>query len=186
MTSASPTSIAYPAVETPFARGMAFAAYFLMLATLPTFGFGAVLGLIIAYARRDASTPLIRSHHRFQIRLFWVGLALVVAALALSASAWIDAWREPVPRHFHIERSPKAQTIVYSPNDGAAWARPAAIYSWNWGDWQTHRLQPTGRAALEGYAAMVTVLLAGLWGIFAPLWGIVRLASRRPMGHSAR
>jgi uncharacterized membrane protein len=180
MSAASQTSFLSPPLETPFARAMAFAAYFLLLAALPTFGFGAVLGLIIAYARRDASTPLIRSHHRFQIRIFWVGVALAAAALALGASAGIDAWRAPAPRPLHIQRSPDAQTIAYRPGDEPRRPKPAAFYHWSY--------ESPGmpqRAILEGYAAMATVAVAGLWGIFTPLWGAARLASRRPMGHSA-
>ncbi len=36
---------------------MAFLAYFLLLGALPTLGSSALLGLVIAYARRDGSTP---------------------------------------------------------------------------------------------------------------------------------
>jgi hypothetical protein len=172
-----------PDPSTPFARGMAFAAYFLLLAALPTAGTSALLALIIAYARRDSATPLIRSHHQFQIRIFWIGVALVVAALALGASAWIDAWRAPMPpHHFHIEQSPDARTIAYHPGADDAHLQPAAIYSW----WSYEAPAPLGlRARLESYAAMVTILVAGLWGIAAPLWGAARLASDRPIGHRA-
>jgi hypothetical protein len=172
-----------PDPSTPFARGMAFAAYFLLLAALPTAGSSAILGLIIAYARRDGASPLIRSHHQFQIRIFWIGLALVVAALALGASALVDTWRLPIePHHFQIERSPDAQTIAYHPRLRGAHLRPAAFYSWSY----QSSGSPVGlRARLEGYAAMATILIAGLWGIVTPLWGAARLASGRPIGHSA-
>jgi hypothetical protein len=168
---------------TPFARGMAFAAYFLLLGALPTFGTSAVLALVVAYARRDGSTPLIRSHHQFQIRIFWIGLALAVAALALGAGAWIDAWNHPVtPHHFHIERSPDARTIAYHPGAADMPAEPAAFYSWSY---RSPGPAIGSRALLEGYAAMIAILFAGLWGIVTPLWGAARLASGRPIGHSA-
>jgi len=179
MSAASPTSFPSQPIETPFARPMAYAAYFLLLAALPTFGFGALLGLIIAYARKDGATPLIRSHHLFQIRLFWIGVALTVAALALGVGAWVDAWRQPMqPHHFHIERSPHAQTIAYYPGED-----PAAFYSWSY---QSPDAALGGRALLESYAAMAAIALAGLWGILSPLWGAARLASGRPIGHSGR
>ncbi len=183
MTAVPPTSFDPPS---PFARGMAFAAYFLLLGALPTFGTSALLGLLIAYARRDGSGLLIRSHHRFQIRIFWVGLALVVAAMALGLSAWSHSWSLPFdPPPLRIERSPDAQTISYSPSPSAyhPQAAPAAFYSWSYKSPGAHLGL---RAMLEGYAAMATILVAGLWGVFTPLWGLVRLASGRPIGHSAR
>jgi hypothetical protein len=185
MTAVPPTSFDPP---TPFARGMAFAAYFLLLGALPTFGTSAVLALVVAYGRRDGATPLIRSHHQFQIRIFWIGLALAVAALALGAGAWIDAWNHPVPpHHFRIERSPDAQTIAYYPgayHPGAAGPRaePAEFYSWSY---HSPGAAVGVRALLEGYGAMIAILFAGLWGILTPLWGAARLASGRPIGHSA-
>jgi hypothetical protein len=177
------TAVPQTSPDTPFARGMAFAAYFLLLAALPTAGTGAILGLVIAYARRDGASPLIRSHHQFQIRIFWIGVALAVAALALGASAWFDAWRAPLtPHHFHIEQSPDARTIAYHPGADDAYLQPARIYSW-WG-YESPAL-PGLRARLESYAAMATILAAGLWGILTPLWGAARLASDRPIGHRA-
>lgn len=181
MTAVPPTAQAEP---TPFASAMAFSAYFLLLGALPTFGTSALLALLIAYARRDGSGPLIRSHHRFQIRIFWIGLALVVAAVALGLSAWSHSWRPPIePHHFRIERSPDAQTIAFHPGADSVSAEPAAFYNWSY---QMPASSLGRRAMLEGYAAMATILVAGLWGIFTPLWGLVRLASGRPIGHSAR
>jgi hypothetical protein len=86
------------------------------------------------------------------------------------------------PHHFHIEQSPDARTIAYHPGADDAHLQPAAIYSW----WSYEAPAPLGlRARLESYAAMVTILVAGLWGIAAPLWGAARLASDRPIGHRA-
>jgi hypothetical protein len=180
---AVPQSTASIALPSPFARAMAFLAYFLLLGALPTFGSSALLALVLAYARRDGSTPLIRSHHQFQIRVFWIGLALTVAAVALAASAWIDTMR-PAPQPFHIPRSPDAQLIAFHPGRQDLHAQPAAFYSWSYGVAHAHAQGIRTRALLEGYGAMVSVAFAGLWGILAPLWGLVRLASGRPMGHS--
>jgi uncharacterized membrane protein len=182
MSVASQTPFVPAPVETPFARAMAFAAYFLLLAALPTFGFGALIGLVIAYARRDGSTPLIRSHHRFQIRIFWIGVALATAALALGVSGLVDAWRAPELPPVHIQRAPGAQTIEYRrAPEPLGPIQPVAVYSWSY-----RTSPPPRRAVLESYAAMVTLAVAGLWSIFAPLWGVARLASGRPIGHSPR
>ena len=173
-----------PTLPSPFARGMAFLAYFLLLGAVPTFGTSAVIGLIVAYARRDGSTSLIRSHHRFQIRIFWISLALTVAAMALGASAWLHALQSPLSAPpIHIEPSPDAQAVVFRADEGTAYLQPAAVYSWNYSFGQG--LEFDTRARIEGYAAMISMALAGLWSIAAPLWGLVRLASDRPIGHSA-
>src|SRR4051812_33502526 len=88
-----------PRVPSPVARGMAFIIYGLLFLALPTLGSSAVVALILAYARRDGALPLIKSHHRFQIRIFWIGLAMGAAAVALAFSAMMDAGpslRDPV------------------------------------------------------------------------------------------
>ena len=72
---AVPQTPSYAAPPSPFARGMAYFAYFLLLAAVPTFGSSALIGLIVAYARRDGAGPLLRSHHQFQIRIFWISVA---------------------------------------------------------------------------------------------------------------
>lgn len=176
---AVPQSPASAVPPTPFARGMVFLGYCLLLGALPTFGSSALIALVLAYARRDGATPLIRSHHRFQIRIFWVGLALTVAAIALGASAWFSAG-EPVPPPMHIPRSPDAQTVAFHPAGDDAALAPAAVYSWSYGFERDVGM----RAVLEGYASLLSMVMAGLWSIAAPLWGLVRLASDRPIGHS--
>jgi uncharacterized membrane protein len=178
---AVPPSPASNLQPTSFSRGMAFLGYFLLLGALPTLGSSALIALVLAYARRDGAAPLIRSHHRFQIRIFWIGLALTVAAVALGFSAWLSAG-EPPTAPFHIPHSPDAQAVAYHPLSDEVGLQPAALYSWSYG---FERGVGT-RALMEGYAAMISIAMAGLWSIAAPLWGLVRLASGRPIGHSAR
>jgi hypothetical protein len=160
---------------------MAFLGYFLLLGALPSLGSSALIALVLAYARRDGAVSFIRSHHRFQIRIFWVGLALTVAAIALGASAWLSAG-EPAPPPLHIPHSPDAQTVAFHPAGEGAEPRSAVFYSWSYGFDRGVGV----RAVLEGYAAMFSIAMAGLWSIAAPLWGLLRLASGRPIGHSAR
>ena len=63
--------------------GLAFIVYVLYLVGFFT-GVSAVVGLIIAWMQIDRADTVSRSHFRFQIRTFWIGLLLlVVGAITL-------------------------------------------------------------------------------------------------------
>ena len=47
-------------------------------------GISALVGVIIAYVKVDDADPVLRSHYRFQIRTFWIGLMYLAIALPLS------------------------------------------------------------------------------------------------------
>ena len=46
-------------------------------------GISALIGVIIAHVKIDDADPLLRSHYRFQIRTFWIGLAYLVVGVPL-------------------------------------------------------------------------------------------------------
>lgn len=177
-----------PPVASPFARGMAFLGYGLLLLALPSAGTSALLAVILAYARRDGSGPLIASHHRFQIRIFWIGLALAAASAILAASAFSDAVRWP-SAPLRIPVSPQAQTVAYIPGVDRPGSLPSPriqsadlqVFTYHFGDTP---LKWRPRALLEAYGSMILFALACLWSLGAPLYGALRLASGRPMGHS--
>ena len=180
---------AYAAADAPkspaVGRGLTFLGYGLLLMAAPTFGTGAILALILAYARRDGASPLIASHCRFQIRIFWISLALVAASAALGMSALGDAARAPPPSR-HIPVSPHAQRLSYTvagPGERVlaiddSTEGPGFTYSFG-----SRTLVWRTRAILEGCASAVLFAFAGLWGVGAPLYGAARLASGRAMGH---
>ena len=58
----------------------------LFLASLLGFAPAAIVGLIMAVVAREAAGPIARSHYRFQIRTFWIGL--LAWALASIAMFW--------------------------------------------------------------------------------------------------
>jgi uncharacterized membrane protein len=60
--------------------GLAMAVYVLYLLGFLT-GVSAVVGLIIASMQIERADPVSRSHFRFQIRTFWIGLAYVAAGV---------------------------------------------------------------------------------------------------------
>lgn len=177
MTFMAPTP---PPPASPIARAMAYLGYALLLAAPPTLGTAAILAAVLAYALNDGAAPLIRSHHRFQIRIFWSSLALYAAAGALALSALMDGVRAPGPGP-RFEASPEAHTIAWRPNspptlEPAQW--DGFHYSLRLGRWRWSR-----RARLEGFGASVLLGAALIWSIGAPIWGAARLASGRPIGH---
>ncbi len=74
--------------------GLALAVYVLYLLGFFT-GLTAVIGLIIASMQVDRADPVARSHFRFQIRTFWIGLLFVfvgVVALHVAIGGLILLW----------------------------------------------------------------------------------------------
>jgi uncharacterized membrane protein len=47
-------------------------------------GFSALIGVIIAHLKVDDTDPVLRSHYRFQIRTFWIGLLYLTLGFVLS------------------------------------------------------------------------------------------------------
>lgn len=173
-----------PPAPSPFARGVAFLIYGLLFLAIPTLGSSAFVALILAYARRDGAAPLIRSHHRFQIRIFWIGLAMGAAAIALAFSAMMDAGPS-LPPPMHIPRSPQAELVSYRVEEpGQAREERADLPAFRY-HFNARALNWRTRSVLEGSASGLLFVFACLWGFIAPLYGAARLASGRPMGHSA-
>jgi uncharacterized membrane protein len=62
-------------------------------------GISALIGVIIAYVKVDDADPMLRSHYRFQIRTFWIGLLylaigipLCVVLIGMPIVAWWGIW----------------------------------------------------------------------------------------------
>ena len=58
---------------------MVYALYLLGLIN----GLTVLIGLIVAYANRDRAGPAMETHYTFQIRSFWIAIALWVIGLVL-------------------------------------------------------------------------------------------------------
>jgi uncharacterized membrane protein len=46
-------------------------------------GISALIGVIIAHVKVEDAAPLLRSHYRFQIRTFWIGLLTIAIGFPL-------------------------------------------------------------------------------------------------------
>jgi uncharacterized membrane protein len=62
-------------------------------------GISALIGVIIAHMKVDDTDPVLRSHYRFQIRTFWIGLLyltigipLCLALIGFPILAWWFVW----------------------------------------------------------------------------------------------
>ena len=100
-------------------KTMTVVTYALFLGGFVSGGVSAIIGLIIAYANRSTATPRAQSHYTFLIRTFWIGAAIMLAAVCfyfLSVKRWRDLARPP-----GLAGLPLLAALV----DGAAhWVQP--------------------------------------------------------------
>jgi uncharacterized membrane protein len=71
-------------------RNLVNIVYILYLVSL-IFGVTALIGLVIAYVNRRDGPEWLRSHYRFQIRTFWIGLLYIVipVVMTLIVIGWV-------------------------------------------------------------------------------------------------
>jgi uncharacterized membrane protein len=67
--------------------------YILYLASLLV-GITGIVGLVMAYVKRDEAPEWVKTHYRFQIRTFWIGLlymviGLVTAVILIGFLVWL-------------------------------------------------------------------------------------------------
>lgn len=141
------------------ARNLALVNYGLLFASIFFAGIPALIAVIIAYSQRDEAPPAIRSHHDFQIRIFWVAFGLTMAAGACGLGALISGVGE---------------LLEFTRVNG--WDGFSTI------NIDLSRLILDGRIVSLLVAAVVLSLLAGLWLIAAPAIGFIRLVSARGIG----
>jgi uncharacterized membrane protein len=65
-------------------RTLTVAAYILFLTAGVTGGLGAIVGVILAYVKKGTPNAVLASHLEFQIRTFWIGLAVGLIGLVLT------------------------------------------------------------------------------------------------------
>ena len=84
-----------PIVSGNFVVIVVYLLYFVGYST----GISALIGVIIAHVKADDDDPVMRSHYRFQIRTFWIGLLylaigipLCVVLIGFPILAWWFIW----------------------------------------------------------------------------------------------
>src|SRR5829696_6439022 len=68
---------------------MAMLGYALLFASIFFAGLPALIAVVIAYAHRKEGSRALRNHFNAQIRIFWVGFALTLAAAACALAGLV-------------------------------------------------------------------------------------------------
>jgi uncharacterized membrane protein len=141
-------------------RNLALLAYGLLFFAIFFAGAPALIAVAIAYTRKAKVPRLIRSHHRFQIFIFWTGLALTLLAALSGLAAVVTA----------------LVTIV-----------GAAMHSgWNAQAFIVHPMHLGKVMAVFTTAAVLLGIVTGLWLMASSAYGFIRLASHRSIRQTAR
>jgi uncharacterized membrane protein len=189
-----PPTYPHPSVpaDSPSAvdRSFGYLGYILLFLSVFFAGVTAFMALILAYARRDGAGPLMRSHWVFQIRIFWIAFALTLAGGAMGFSAMVD-WARHAPPALEGEPSPDGQgqapgmliPVADRLPPAPESPTPAALHAWSY-RFQSGPVRLGRSAAIKGMAALGLLIAATLWSLIASVFGAVRLASGRPIGHS--
>ena len=152
-------------IRTEAERNLALLAYGLLGVSMFFAGITALVAIIIAYVLHDAATEELARHFRFQIRIFWVG----VAAVALTVIAGVVAALAAAGNLLHASPPPDLLNSVDV-----------------WG----HRLDLSG-LRLTPLVMTATVVSVGsaifgiLWMVLASTIGFIRLASSKHLGQTA-
>lgn len=84
-----------PVVSDNVLAGAVYALYLVGYFT----GMSALIGVIIAHVKIEDADPLLRSHYRFQIRTFWIGLLylsigipLCLVLIGIPIMVWWFVW----------------------------------------------------------------------------------------------
>ena len=143
-----------------FDHVVALAGYVLLFISVFMFGVPALATMALAYAHKNDSHLLVRSHYRFQLRIFWT--AILFALLAIGSA--ITAGGMAITTLVDFARA-------HLPGVGAAMDQ-AHVGAWSG--------QISGLLLV---AAVTLGVLAVVWTLVASLFGFLRLVGNRPIGH---
>ena len=152
------------AIRTEAERNLALLAYGLLGISMFFAGITALVAVIIAYALQSAATEELSRHFRFQVRIFWIGLACVV----LTALAGVMAALGAAGNLLHA--APPSDLV-----------RTIELFGHQM-DLSQLRITPlviTAAAVSAGSA-----ILGMLWMVLASAGGFIRLATSRHMGET--
>ena len=143
-----------------FDHVVALAGYVLLFLSVFMFGVPALATVALAYAHKNDSHLLVRSHYRFQLRVFWTAILFGVLALGAAVTAGGLAVSKLVDFiHAHL---PGVDAVMDRANVGAWSGEIAGVLL---------------------IAAVTLALLAVVWTLVASVFGFLRLLGNRPIGH---
>lgn len=142
-----------------FDRIVALGSYGLLFVSVFTFGVPALAALALALFHRDDAQPLIRSHYRFQIRIFLTALLFLILATVAALLGGGLALGQLIG--FIELHARQVAAVIGSDTSGReAWAAGGLVL-----------------------AAFLFFGLAALWTLAASVVGFLRLIGNRPIGH---
>ena len=144
-------------------RGLAFLGYGLLLISPFLAGMSGLVGVVLAYVRRSGAAPLERSHYNFQIRIFWIAVAIFAAAVIAFA----------VGAGYLISDLVNAAT-----NNGEQWD------AWEVAAFEDENIRFHGESIVGFLIALVLGGLSVLWVFVSSLIGIFLLADQKPVGRA--
>lgn len=139
-------------------RSLAMLNYGLLLVSIFFAGAPGLVAVAIAYAQAPRAPPLLRSHYRFQIGLFWSGFVIGVLGGALFVAG--------------------VTTAIFD---------FLAVGDGDWTDNvpMLRDLGAHGPALLMIIVGVLITMLDAAWLLAASAFGFIRLASHRGLGKSA-
>ena len=143
-----------------FDHVVALAGYVLLFISVFMFGVPALATMALAYAHKNDLHLLVRSHYRFQLRIFWTAVLFILLAIGSAVTAGGLAVSKLI-----------AFARANLPGVSAAMDQ-AHVGSWS-----------AQIAGLLVVAAVTLGVLAVIWTLIASLFGFLRLVANRPIGH---
>ncbi|MDP1738772.1 MAG: hypothetical protein Q8L23_15190 [Caulobacter sp.] len=153
-------------LRTEAERNLALLAYGLLGVSIFFAGTTALVAAVIAYVLHDAGTEDLSRHFRFQIRIFWIG----VACIAVTIIAGLVATLAAAGNQLH---------------DAAPADTVAQIDLWG-RHFDVSGLRITPLVVIAATICGGTALFGALWMVIASTIGFVRLATSHSMGQTAR
>lgn len=145
---------------TQFDRLIAFIGYVLLFLGVFTFGVPSVVALALALAHGHDSHPVLRTHYRHQVRIFWMGAFCIIGAV-IAGFAGSGVWLAAAVGWAERMSGVSTETLGVTRAGQQAWIGGIML------------------------ATSVTLVLFGAaWTLLQSLFGFLRLAGNRPIGHT--
>jgi uncharacterized membrane protein len=147
-------------VMTQFDRLIAFVGYVLLFIGVFTFGVPSVVALALALAHGHDTHPVLRSHYRHQVRIFWMGAFCIIGAV-IAGFAGSGVWLAALVGWAEKTSGVSTQSIGVSGAAQQAWIGGVMLAT-----------------------SISLVVFGAAWTLLQSLFGFLRLAGNRPIGHT--
>lgn len=141
-------------------RNLALLAYGLLFFAIFFAGVPALIAVAIAYTRSKDVSCTVKSHHKFQIYIFWVGFALTCLAALSGLGAVTSIMIQLVTSAMHTQLN-GLEVVSYRP------------------------IQWSGAVAAFSVATVSLGVMTALWLLITSSYGFIQLATHRPIRQTA-